>query len=115
MTIRIETRVTSVGKLEALLRGAVGPSVELARENASGERGIDASVLVALVGASGTALGVLLSGLLKIREQAKAGQIVLVGSSGRRIEVPVDTSPEMIKELVKRAQQLDVATILLDR
>ncbi len=102
------------GDLESLLREELKstPLIELlCREPIHRVRGIDPAVLVALVGAGGTALGALIAGVLRIAEMKGRPNIVLVGGKGIRIEVPADTSSEALDEYIIKAKALDLMEI----
>jgi hypothetical protein len=114
--IVLETRVSSIAHLQQSLVPALTDGAELLREQpGEAKRGIDPTVLVALVGAGGTALGALLTGLFKVREVAKSGQLVIVGSSGRRLEIPAEASREDVDFYVQKAIELDIEKVVLDR
>ena len=67
---------------------------------------LDPSVLVAIVGVSGTALGALVSELLKIAQQKGGQTIVLQGKDGSRLEIPAGTSSARIDELVDKVRKM---------
>jgi hypothetical protein len=74
-------------------------------------RALDPPLLIAALGAIGTCLGPLITGLLSIAAKKPAQKIVLIGRSGRRIEVPADTSPAKLARYIEDAKQLDVERI----
>ena len=76
-------------------------------------RALDPSVLVAVAGVSGTALGSLVTGLLKIAQEKKSQKIVIQSKDGSKLEVPSDTSPEEIEELVKKLRMMEAPHIYL--
>ncbi|GAC1347875.1 MAG: hypothetical protein NVSMB27_14270 [Ktedonobacteraceae bacterium] len=76
-------------------------------------RTLDPSVLVAIAGVSGTALGSLLSGLLRIAQEKKSQKIVIQSKDGSKLEVPSDTPPERIEELVKKLRMMEAPHIYL--
>jgi hypothetical protein len=77
-------------------------------------RSQEAAILVAIVGASGAALGALITGILRVAVQKGAQQIVIYGRSGRKIEAPAHTSREQLDDLVRIARELDVDRIVLE-
>ena len=81
------------------------------RHLSSNFRGLDPIVLVALVGASGTCLGALVTSLLKVAQQGKTKKIVLQSKSGHRLEVPADTPPEKINEMIEKIKEMDEPSI----
>jgi hypothetical protein len=76
-------------------------------------RTLDPSVLVAIVGVSGTALGSVVTGLLKIAQDKKSQKIVIQSKDGAKLEVPSDTPSERIEELVKKLRMMDAPHIYL--
>ena len=76
-------------------------------------RTLDPSVLVAIAGVSGTALGSLLTGLLRIAQEKKSQKIVIQSKDGSKLEVPSDTPPERIEELVKKLRMMEAPHIYL--
>jgi hypothetical protein len=79
-------------------------------------RGIDPTILVALVSTIGTGLGAVIAGLFRIAREEKSKKIIIQGRSGERLEVPADTPPDEIDHLIDRIKQLDsqVLKISLD-
>jgi len=76
-------------------------------------RSLDAAIVVAIVGASGTAMAAFIAGILKFAVQRGAQRVVIHGKSGRTIEFPADLSKERRDELVQLAKDLDVERIVL--
>jgi hypothetical protein len=74
-------------------------------------RGIDATVLVAIVGAAGTAVGAVIAGVIQIAQKSRCKKIVLQGKGGQRIEVPADTDLQKIKEFVDEVRRMDADKI----
>jgi len=62
-----------------------------------------ASIIVSGIGA----LPVVLSSLLLFASNRKTGRIVIVGQTGRKIEIPKDTPPQLLPEYIEAAKQLD--------
>lgn len=77
-------------------------------------RGMDPTVLVAIVGAVGTAFGALLSGLIQVAKKAAARTITIQAANGSRIEFPADLSSEEIDILIEKSKKLNVQKILID-
>ena len=114
--IKLETRVSSVAKLRTLLLGTTLGAVELQlRGDGHGERGIDPSVLVAIVGGVSANLTALITALLTIRKQANAKTIVLQGKSGKRLEISGDYSATELDRLMDAVHLLDVEKVVLDK
>jgi hypothetical protein len=74
-------------------------------------RGIDTGLLVAVVGAAGTGLGALITGILKLASDKSAKRIVLQGKNGRRVEVPTGLSDSELSKIIESAKALDVDKI----
>ena len=89
-------------------------SIELdLRDGRSNTRGIDSTVLVAVVSVSGTALGALVSGLLQITNTRRQSKIVLQTRDGSRLEIPSDTPSDRIDELIDKVKQMELEHIRL--
>jgi hypothetical protein len=73
----------------------------------AGLKGIDPTVLVATVAATGTAFGALIGGLFKILGQNSAKRILLRGKQGWQIEVPANISSKKFEEVIKILKDLD--------
>lgn len=76
-------------------------------------RGIEPTVLVAIIGAAGSALGALVSGLVQIAHESHSSTIVVQGKDGRRVEFPTDTRPERIKQLIDVMGEMESPTVRL--
>jgi hypothetical protein len=76
-------------------------------------RSPETAVLVAIVGAAGTGLGALITGLLRLAIQKKSNTVVIQGRHGRRIEVPVNCPSNKLEEYVKLAKDFDIDRIEL--
>lgn len=83
------------------------------RQSARRLRGVEPAVLVAIVGAAGTALGALVAGVLRLAQDKGSQKIIIVGRSGARIEIPASTQPEMLDKYVDMAKGLDIERIHL--
>jgi hypothetical protein len=70
-------------------------------------RGIDPTILVAIVGAAGTGIGALITGLLQMRQQLSARKIVLEAQGGQKLEVPADTPLDKIDHLLDRLKEMN--------
>lgn len=90
------------------------PHVELRTVSGSDRLRLpDATIVVALVAATGSAMVALVTGILKLLEkrQLSKGRIVVTGSAGNAIEFPADTPKERIVELLEIAKELDAPKI----
>ena len=74
-------------------------------------RGLDPTVLVAIVSALGTGLGALITGLLQIARQSTNKKIVMQSQSGQRLEVPADISPEELDALLEKLKELETQKV----
>jgi hypothetical protein len=70
-------------------------------------RGLDPTILVAIVGATGTAVGALIAGLLQLVNGKKDEKIVLRTSSGMTIEFPANLSSKRLDEMINKLKQLE--------
>lgn len=73
-------------------------------------RGVDPTVLVALVGVAGTALGALVTGLLKIASQKFDGCLELSGKDWS-VKVPTTVTHDELKKLIELAQSQAIEKI----
>lgn len=70
-------------------------------------RGLDPTILVAIVGATGTGIGSLIVGLFQLVSGQKDEKIVLRSSKGATIEFPANLSSQKLDELILRLNQLE--------
>ena len=70
-------------------------------------RSIDTSVLVAVITASATALGALITGLLAVVKQRQAQRLLVRGRRGESIEFPLGISDKQIKGLLDILEEMD--------
>lgn len=75
--------------------------------------GLDPTVLVAIVGAAGTGMGALITGLMQFLNQNAQKKIVLQTKDGTRLEVPANTPVEKIDLLLKKLQPSPVEKIII--
>lgn len=73
----------------------------------------DPTVLVAIVGVAGPAIGALVSGLLEIWRQRLSGTIRFETKEGAVLEIPADTQPEKIDLLIEKLKQMSITQIIL--
>jgi hypothetical protein len=91
-------------------------SIKLELEpKASTTRGIDPTVLVAIVSVTGTAFGALVSGLIQVAQASRQGRIILQGKDGARLEIPSNIPIEKVDELIEKLRMMDVEHIHLAR
>lgn len=76
-------------------------------------RAVEPSILVAVVGAGGTALGALLAGVFKLLESGASERVVIQGRNGRRIEVPAGCNQAELERYLDAARELDIDRIQL--
>jgi len=80
------------------------------RRNTSRYRGIEPSVLVALVGVAGTALGALVAGLLKIACQKHEGYLEISGKDWS-LKVPATITNDDLERLIEQARSQGIEKI----
>ncbi len=83
------------------------------RQRGTRVRSIDQTVLVAIVGASGTALGALIAGVLNLAAQKGGRKVIIVGRTGRRLEITGRPTPEELEGYVQIAREIDAEIIKL--
>lgn len=78
-------------------------------------RGVDPTVLIALIGAGGTSLGIVIGGILRlIEKRQQKTEIRITGKTGRKIEIFGEVTNEQIEKLVKYVKELDVDRIEIE-
>lgn len=72
-------------------------------------KGVDPTILCAMIGTAGALFGTLITGILQIilKEKMTVKNIVVISASGARIEVPVNTPDEEIDRIIERIKKLD--------
>ena len=71
-------------------------------------RGMDPTILVAIVASAGTALGAFISGILDIAKQKSIKTIIIQSKSGKRIEIHADKiSVAEIDALLEKIEKMD--------
>jgi hypothetical protein len=70
-------------------------------------RGLEPTLLVAVVGAAGAGLGTLIAGLFQVLREKSAKRIVIQAANGKRMEFPAGLSEADINMLVEKLQMLD--------
>lgn len=115
LQIVISPEIMSIDKLKDNLEAQnYERGVELILETRKSEtrlRGMDPTILVAIAGAGGAAIGALITGLLQILKQTIANKIVMQTRSGYRLEIPANLSPEEIEALIEKLRKLDTQGI----
>ena len=76
-------------------------------------RGLDPTVMVAIVSSAGTALGALINGVLNIAKEKGSNSIVIQDKNGRRVEFPANCSKEKIEEIIHLLNQMEAPKIEL--
>jgi hypothetical protein len=115
LRISIDSEETLSGELKKLLEEKIDQdnqhiALELIRREKV-YRGLDPTVLVAIVTVVGTGLGVLITGILEVAKQKSAGKIVIQSKGGSRIEVPASISPDKLDWLVEKVKKLESESI----
>lgn len=115
--IFIRCHSMSVRELKRDLELALGSSASPIRleERRSDEFSMrnDTVLLVALVGAAGTGIGALITGILEIARSVKSRQVTIEGKSGRKISFPADADSRLIEKYIEAAKTLDAESITL--
>jgi hypothetical protein len=74
------------------------------------DRSIETAVLVALIGAAGTGLGTLLTGVLQLAREKFASKIIVQTEKGR-IEVPANLPLDQLDKLLDRVKRLESSEV----
>jgi len=77
-------------------------------------RGVDPALLVAVVGAAGTGLGAIITGLFQIGQQMAAKKFTLETASGAKLEVPANTPRAQIDHLLEKLAGNEVKKISVE-
>lgn len=117
MEITIESSMLTEMEVKGLLEAQPefcnsGIKLELRTQGVRYRGGPDPTVLVAIVGLTGSAISALISGLLQIVQQRTSKKIV-IESGDRRLEIPVNTHLEKIDQYVEIMKQMDADRIIL--
>jgi hypothetical protein len=113
MNVIIEPKTVSLGKIQSLLKATLPPEIELNLSQQTNKRGVDPTILVASIGGAGTLLGALITGLFQILKEARTSKLVIVGASGRKVEIPANASNEELARAIEAARVLDAERISL--
>lgn len=103
----------SASKIQEGLTDAFGQGTDDIELPGSGVRGVDPAILVALVSATGTAIGAFIGGLLSVAKQSAAKRIV-VEKGDLKIDVPLKCSNEELEKIVKTLKSLDDESVNLN-
>jgi hypothetical protein len=87
--------------------------LEVRHEEGPRFRGVDQTVLIAIVGVVGPALGALVAGLLRIAEASRTEKITLVTKDGERVEVEARHAKENAVKLLQMLEAQKVKRIIL--
>jgi hypothetical protein len=110
--LQVDLKIMSLTELKERLISTVNPSesgftIETKVPEDIVFRGaVDPTILVAVVGAAGTALGALIGGLLKVAQQSGSKMIVVETRDGDRLEFPANFAPDQIDMLIKKVKAL---------
>ena len=114
MEVELRTEEFSASDLKSLLEDYVLPAQDVSfqlRLEPTVFRAPEQSVLVAIVGAGGTALGTVIGGVLSLLAQRSSRKLVIRGKNGRTIEAPADISTEALDVFIEKARDLDAERI----
>jgi len=115
LVIKSKSKQLPLDKVKSLLENKIDLSehrisLELVKPE-SEFRGLDPSVLVAIVGAVGVGLGALISGLLQLAMQTALKKIVIQSRDGAKLEIPADISEEKIVSLIEKIKKMEADTL----
>ena len=121
MQIRIITDLLASEQLQTALVNELGRGgsesaegiVFDLRTTADPSRGIDATVLVALVGAGSAAFGALLAGIANVMVARQGRKVVINGSQGRRLELTGQFTKQEIDQFIQQAREIDAEQIII--
>jgi len=114
LEIVVESNWGSIHELKRFLEGHDGWSITgINLEPILRVRGMDPTILVAVVGAAGAGLGALISGLLAVARQSKTKKVIIQGRQGSRLEIPVDTPPDKVDYWIDKLREIDADRIIV--
>ena len=118
MEIQVQFNSVQNAELEESLNTAFSGYPEISwhttENKISSSRGqLDPTVLIATITAVSSGLGILLTGLLQIVQEKRAGKIVMYSKGGDRLEVPAGTSSEELDVLIEKLNKMGVERIVL--
>ena len=99
-----------IERLEKADLGEQGIELVLRKQDQS-FRGLDPTIVIAIVTAASTALGALLTGVLSIAKESKSQTIVVQDKQGHRIEFPANCSKKQIEEIIQLLKQMEAPRI----
>ena len=82
-------------------------------ENRPHLRGVEPTILVAIISAAGTALGALVSGLLQVARDSHSEKVLIQGKDGARVEFPANMSSENARKLVDLLREIESPVVRL--
>ena len=120
--MEIEIALHSSGKSLEELKAALEAEPDVTASGAQLElrapkkkfRSVDPALLVAIVGAAGTGLGAIITGLFQIGQQMAAKKFTLETATGAKLELPANTPPEQIDHLLEKLGHSDVKKISVE-
>lgn len=116
ISIEIDVRTISKTSLKKMVEQHISDDVRFEFSGGlPGNRGIDPTILVAIVSASAAGISALIAGIMNVREQAKAQRVVMIDQDGRRLEVPSDMTTEQVEFFAATLADLSVQKITLEK
>lgn len=116
--VMIEINIAELNRdeLTAELQQYLGPAataIEFCKQpRVSDFRAVDPTVLVAVVGAAGTALGALITGLLAIGKERHSKRLILK-TDGVSMDIPIDAPLEKVEKLIQLILKYERSTLTL--
>ena len=110
--IIIESKSIPLNEIKTFIQSINAIEVELELKKLDNNRGISPEVLVAIIAASSSTLGVLISEITKYYFAKKKEKIIIETSRGR-IEVPSNISQEMLEKLTDHLREVKQPKIII--
>jgi hypothetical protein len=106
MQVKISAKSVDLNEVKASLEKTIGSTEEIEFQvHQPDDRAIETAVLVALIGAGGTVLGALISGIMQLAREKASAKIIVQTEKGR-IEAPVILPKEQFERLIDRVNLL---------
>lgn len=115
MKIQVEVRTISANRFKDILSEKFSDGGILVEEKTEVFRGADPTIVAAVVGASGVALGALISGIFQILAALK-GRVIKIQYKDQCIEIPLDSTEDELKSAIDACQRInEIEKIIIDR
>ena len=85
------------------------------RQKSLGVRGIDPTILVAVISTTGASLVALLTTVLSIAKEKQLSKIIVQSKDGTKIEIPANYSVDKLDAIIKKIKEIETEKILISK